>query len=130
MSTSGVERRRYVHVKASVRLRYKFYHCFDETEAEEVYEGMTENISGGGVFLRGRIPKAEWIPELLMRRMVLALKMFLPTEAEPVNALARLAWIEGMKEGEEKWGMGLEFQEMSAEDRDRITRFVIKTQLP
>jgi len=47
-----------------------------------------------------------------------------------VKALARLAWIEGMKEGEEKWGMGLEFQEMGAEDRDKITLFVIRTQLP
>lgn len=127
----GAERRRYVRVKASVRVRYKVYHCFSETQSEEVCEGLTENISSGGIFLRSKLPKAEWIPELLTRRMVLALKIFLPTEQEPVKALARLAWIEGMKEDQkELWGMGLEFAEMSAEDKDRITLFVIKTQLP
>jgi len=131
MSAAGAERRRYVRVKASVRVRYKFYHCFEETQSSEVSEGLTENISSGGIFLRGKIPKAEWVPELLQRKMVMALKIFLPTEQEPVKALARLAWIEGTKEEErENWAMGLEFQEMSAEDRDKLTLFVIKTQLP
>ena len=129
MSTATTERRRYVRVKASVRVRYKFYHCFNETPSSEVCEALTENIGTGGIFLRGKIPEAEWVPELLQHRMVLALKIFLPTEQEPVKGLARVAWIEGMEEGE-SWAMGLEFQEMSTEDRDKLTLFVIKTQLP
>ena len=125
------ERREFFRVKLEVPVRYKFLSKFRQAPAlTTIHEGATSNISAGGLFLVGHIPDLTWIPDLLMQKMVIGLNLLLPTSEVPIKALARVAWLETLDEATQKCGMGLKFKEISAEDKDKIFQFVIKSQMP
>lgn len=125
------ERREFVRVKAEIPVRYKFLcRLRNDTELNDIYEGTTANLSGGGILLVGKIPVLDWIPDLLMQKIVIGVNLFLPAEDKPVKALSRVAWVEQVDENTRRCMLGLKFKEITQEDRDRIFRFVIKVQMP
>lgn len=125
------ERREFVRVKLDVPVRFKFLtKTIADPELDKIYEGVTQNLSGGGLLLHGKLPKLEWIPELLMQKMVIGIQMELPTEAEPIKALTRVTWIETIDENTNRCAIGLKFKEITLSDKDKIFNFIIKTQLP
>ena len=126
------ERREFVRVKVALVVRYKFLsHDFAENpNASQIHEGSTNNISGGGLLLRARIPDLQWIPSLLMQRIVIGVNLYLPNEEGPVKALTRVAWIESLEEGTQKCSLGLRFHEIGREDEDRILQYIIRCQMP
>ena len=125
------ERREFVRVRVQIPVRYK-YLCKtrNEQEMEEVYEGTTTNLGGGGLLLLGRVPKVDWIPELLMQKIVIGVNLLLPQDEMPIKALTRVAWVETFDETTMKCNMGLKFKEITQADKDRIFKFVIKVQMP
>ena len=71
MSTESVkgnepERRQFIRVKLEVPVKYKFLSHDPEFSSDEIFEGVTNNLSAGGLLLMGRIPNLDWIPGLLM----------------------------------------------------------------
>jgi uncharacterized protein (TIGR02266 family) len=69
------------------------------------------NIGGGGVFVETFYPMEIGAPvdlEILMR-----------PDSAPVRILGEVVWIKDSSEGSTS-GMGIQFQEMSAEDRQRL----------
>ncbi|MEK7449078.1 MAG: PilZ domain-containing protein [Planctomycetota bacterium] len=129
--SGGGEKREFVRVKLEIPIRYKFL-CkhIQSPEMDKIYQGKTTNVSGGGLLLFGVMPDFNWVPELLMQKIVVGVTFLLPDESESVKALARAAWIETIDEETKKCNMGLKYQEITAGDRDKIFRFVIKAQLP
>lgn len=89
------ESRDYLRVKANVPVRFRFTgeHLEDAALAQE-YEGVSRDLSGGGLLLRGPVPDESWIPDLLMERITIVVHVFLPDAHEPVRARARVAWID------------------------------------
>ena len=120
------ERREFIRVNVDVPVRYKFLSRVVEVP-DEVYEGVTSNLGGGGLLLVGRIPNPAWYVELLTQRIVVGVNLHLPSMTDPLKALCRVAWIEASDN--QRVAMGLKFKEISRESLDEIFRYVIKAQL-
>ncbi len=124
------ERREFIRVRAELPVKYKFLSHDAAFECDDVSSGTTNNLSGGGLLLVGKIPNTDWITGLLMERIVIGINLFLPTNPEPVKALTRVAWIEAMDEGVHTCSMGLRFKEITKQHLDAIFKYVIKAQMP
>ena len=125
------ERREFVRIKAELSIRYKFLSSYMEDKRfEEIHQGYTSNVSGGGLLLKGPIPDFGWIPDLLMHKIVVGVNIQLPTEEDPVKILTRVAWIESIDEKTKKCVVGLRFQEVTRDDQDKIFKFIIRSQMP
>lgn len=125
-----LERREFIRVRAELPVKYKFLSHDPGFGSEQVYDGTTNNLSGGGLLLLGTVPNADWITGLLMERIVIGVNVFLPGGGKPVKALTRTAWIEALDEKAQQCSLGLKFKEVTKEHLDRIFRFVIKAQIP
>ena len=123
------ERREFVRIRVDIPVRYKFLSRTVDVPKEEIFEGTTRDISGSGLLLVGRIHKLEWIPMLLLEKIVIGVNIMLPSSAAPVKALTRTGWIEAIKEGDDRCAMGLKFKEITRESQDDILKYVIKSQL-
>ncbi|MBI4833531.1 MAG: PilZ domain-containing protein [Planctomycetes bacterium] len=125
------ERREFVRVKTEILVRYKFLCTYKEDKIfEEIHQGYTSNLSGGGILLKGPVPDFNWIPDLLMQKTVIGVNMMLPTEQEPLKALTRVAWIEAIDEKTHTCILGLKFKEITREDQDKIFKYIIRSQMP
>ncbi len=119
----------YIKIRTEIPVRYKFLSKVIDLADETVYEGITTQISGHGLFLVGKIPSVSWIPGLLMSKIVLGMNILLPSADKPVKALTKAAWVEAVEEGTEKCGIGLTFMEIEKDQQDEIMKYVIRTQL-
>jgi len=126
------EKREFVRVKVAIPVRYKFLSRDVEfaTGIDEIYEGSTANLSGGGILLKARIPDVAWLAPLLTERIVIGVNILLPRDEVPVKALTRVAWIEAIEEDTQKCQLGLRFKEIGQDDLDRILQYIIRCQMP
>ena len=126
-----LERREFIRVRAELPVKYKFLSSDPKfSSGDEVFDGTTSNLSGGGLLLVGTIPNTDWITGLLMDRIVIGLNVLLPGDPEPVKALTRTAWIEALDERAHRCSLGLKFKEVTKQHLDKIFQFVIKAQMP
>lgn len=125
------EKREYIRVGLQIPVRYKFI-CQHITGpmVEKIYSGSSNNISPGGLLLAGEIPDFNWIPDLLLHKIIMGVNFLLPNGENVIKALARVAWIGALEEQTRLAQMGLKFKELTTEDKDQIMRFVIRSQLP
>jgi len=131
VSAYDSERREFTRVSAEVPVRYRY--LSDELEhgrLGETFETTTSNLSGGGLLLRAVIPDLDWLEPLLGGRMLLGVSLVLPGAEGAAQALARVAWIEGLEEGAREASLGLRFKEITREARDGILDFIIRSQMP
>jgi c-di-GMP-binding flagellar brake protein YcgR len=121
------ERREFVRIRVDIPVRYKF---LSKTVgvSEDVYEGTTGDMGGGGLLLVGKIPDASLYVPLLQQKVVVGINLLLPASEQPVKALCRVAWLEA-SESPLRVPMGLKFKEISRDSLDEIFRYVIKAQL-
>lgn len=124
------ERREFVRVKSDLKVHYKYLSHDGGFDHDEVYEGVTQNVSAGGILLVGEIPDLDWIPAMLMERVFLGVNVHLPDAGEPVKALTRIAWIEAVDPESRKCAIGLKFKEMTKEHQDRVFKYIIHSQMP
>jgi c-di-GMP-binding flagellar brake protein YcgR len=124
------ERREYVRVKAEVAVRYRFLSHDPAFEATDYTDGITRDVSGGGVLMDAIVPDADWIPALLTEHIFLGIELDLPGGDKPVRALTRAAWVQADVRSEDDCClMGLRFKEITREDLDRVIKYVIIKQL-
>lgn len=103
--------RNYPRVHLAVKVNY-------QTPENRLFESLTGNIGGGGVFIEHRAP--------LQVGANLAINLFLPDgRSEPVQAEGQVAWIrpERIRHGVEA-GMGVRFTDISETGRNRLVRMV------
>ena len=124
------EKREFIRLPLTVPVNYKFLsHAVSDSAIDEVHSGTCRNIGTGGLLLKAKLPNAEWLAALLTRTMHIGVNIRLPGQAKPVKALCRAAWASAIeKDGE--LVIGLAFQEIEQEDRDSVTRYIIKAQMP
>lgn len=125
------ERREFIRVPCTVFVKYKFL-CPERKDAalDKIYEGTSNNLSGGGILFAGPMPDKSWIPDLLTHRIVVGVHLMVPNMFEPVKALTRLAWIEPIDEKQHLYSMGLTFKEIPTAERDRILTYIVQSKLP
>jgi c-di-GMP-binding flagellar brake protein YcgR len=125
-----MERREFIRVRAELPVKYRFLSHEPGLVTDEILDGSTNNLSGGGLLLVGEVPNADWITGLLMERIVVGVNLILPGAPEPVKALTRVAWVEALDERAHRCSLGLKFKEITKEHLDRIFKYVIKAQMP
>ncbi len=132
MATSfDFERRQFIRLPLAVPVRYKF--LSREMRGEDmdtVHEGVSQNVGAGGLLLRGKLPDAAWLSKLLTRKMYVGINVMLPNTERPVKALTRVIWASSVQADSGLIVMGLEFQEITNKDRDLITQYIIRAQMP
>ena len=131
MTTSfDFERREYVRIPLALCIRYKF---LSHTEAgkglDDVHEGTCQNIGTGGLLLKATVPNTDWLKPLLTRTMYIGVNILLPNQNVALKALCRVAWSSAVEAGNHI-AFGLSFQEITQEDRDKITQYIIRAQMP
>jgi c-di-GMP-binding flagellar brake protein YcgR len=83
-------------------------------------------VSGGGLFLELPYIEPATVEELLKGEKQLSLEIKIPNSAEPIKALAKVAWMEGRKEGDRYlYGAGVSFIRIDENDRDEIINYII-----
>ena len=122
------EKRKFVRIESSLPVKYRFVTSSPDFDDNRVYEGRTDNIGGGGLLLTGQVPGVDWITELLMEKVLLAVTVELPEGK--VKAIARVAWLEAIDQNTEVCQLGLTFKEITSENRDRILDLVIRSHAP
>lgn len=125
---SGMERREFVRINVSLPVRYKFLSPGAGKKSDEVFDGTTTNISGGGMLLVGKIPSNDWLGDLLLQRVILGINVLLPDTEEPIKLLARVRWIESLTVQNE-CAMGLIYKEIKRADQDKIIQLIIRSQM-
>jgi c-di-GMP-binding flagellar brake protein YcgR len=124
-----LERRDFIRVRAELVVKYKFLSHEEGLVTDEVLDGTTSNLSGGGLLLIGAIPNTDWITGMLMERIVIGVNLMLPGDPEPVKALTRVAWVEALDGRAQRCSMGLRFKEITKEHLDKVFKFVIRAQM-
>jgi len=125
------EKRQFIRLPLAVAVRYKF--LSREMRADDmdaVHEGVSQNVGAGGLLLRGKLPDAGWLSKLLTRKMYIGINLILPSTDRPVKALCRVIWSSALESDNGMVVMGLEFQEITNSDRDTITQYIIRAQMP
>ncbi len=122
------EKRKFVRIDSALPVKYRFVSTSPEFLDERVHEGRTDNIGGGGMLLTGQVPEVDWITELLMEKILLALTIELA--GSKVKAIAKVAWLEAIDQNTEVCQLGLTFKEITGEDRDKILDIVINAHAP
>ncbi len=125
------ENRQYPRKKLRLAVHY---HCIDDEKACLV-ETASENISFGGIALRGEkmmitgqlLMVTLFIPSEKMRKQLNDREVCREKDCTPVNALSRVAWCQPGQSG--FYGMGLQFLHLVVEDRRKMEDFAQDFQL-
>ncbi len=134
----GPERRQYVRLRpsASMDVYYSVVPAAGKGKAawrgtdRGAGKGHSPSVGGGGLFVHLTKVAPDQLQDLLHGKKHLALRIQLPGEDRPMEALARVMWAEGEDEaGGNAYGCGLSFVEIYEEDRDSITNYVIDSHL-
>ncbi len=132
MTTSfDYEKRQFIRLPIAVPVRYKFLSReMRGQDMETIHEGVTQNIGAGGLLLRAKLPDPTWLSKLLTRKMYVGVNVLLPNSDKPIKALSRTMWSSAVEDESQHVVLGLEYQEITSRDRDLITQYIIRAQMP
>ncbi len=101
------ERRRTGRGDLLVRVEY--------STIDEIFSEFTRDINEGGLFIETEKPRPTGTE--------VAMRFNLPGNHAPLQTIGRVVWVRSASDREPA-GMGIEFDELSSEDRDRINSMI------
>ncbi len=104
---SDAERRRFDRRDLLVRIEY--------STVDEIFSEFTRDINEGGLFIETEKPRPTGTE--------VAMRFNLPGNDEPLQTVGRVVWVRSAS-ADEPAGMGIEFDELSDEDRGRINNMI------
>jgi c-di-GMP-binding flagellar brake protein YcgR len=120
------DKRKHFRLPLAVPVQYKFVtRDIGAAEGGAVHDGITRDLSGGGLLLRAALPDKSWVGDLLTRERFLGLRIRLPGRESSTDALARVVWLEPVEKEADLYVMGLEFHTITTVDRDAIQEFIV-----
>ena len=122
-----IEKREFIRIDTELFVEYRFIDNRDPGKHPHFYSGRTQNLSGGGLLLQGVVPDTSWVPDLLMGKILLGLKIRMP-DGSLLKTLGKMAWVEKKENG--TCLIGIRFKEITRSDQDRLVRMVIERHLP
>lgn len=129
----GQERREYVRLEQTIPAKYNLINDVKSIELSKKRTATIQNISAGGVRLQVEGLDEQWIEGLYSGMVKLGLEIELPGGGKPVRALAKVAWLtkapEATESGKTNCLMGLEFIDITTEDKDSIKKYIISSYL-
>ena len=132
MSTSfGDDRREYFRLPLGVNVEYKFLtREIAGSDSGATYQGITTDLSAGGMLLHARLPDRNWLGDLLSQERFIGMQIKLPNLPGPIRALCRVVWLSPVEDEGETYAMGVEFHSITESDRDTVTEFIIRSYWP
>jgi uncharacterized protein (TIGR02266 family) len=103
----GEERRRTTRSDVLVRVEY--------STIDEIFSEFTRDINEGGLFIETEKPRPTGTE--------VAMRFNLPGGAEPLQTIGRVVWVRSSGD-DAPAGMGIEFDELTTEARQRINDMV------
>lgn len=122
-----IEKREFFRTGMDFPVEYRFLDVGAPEQYPEIYQGKTENLSGGGLLLIGKIPHKSWVPDLLMGKILVGVKINLE-DSTSLKALAKMAWLE--RQDDDSCLIGLRFREISQRAQDTLIELVLDRHLP
>ncbi|MBI2194425.1 MAG: PilZ domain-containing protein [Planctomycetes bacterium] len=122
------ERREFDRIQEIMPVRYRLLSVSDIPLADGVRDGQTIDINPKGILLSGTLPSLDLVVPLLTQKVLLSLEIRLPKPQTVVKALARVAWVEAVDEARKQCTMGLAFNEIALEDREKLFEFLVLQQ--
>ncbi len=114
MRSLDVERRKYRRLNITLPVRFKFINKPSERKNVE-----SVNISAGGTRLILHLDNPAEIGDRL------DMFIYFPTKSEPIRAQAEVKWVKDYCDEKMKgYEVGVEYQDISVEDKVEIARFV------
>ncbi|MFT5441518.1 MAG: hypothetical protein ACI8W3_000559 [Myxococcota bacterium] len=104
---SGVEQRRFDRTELLVRVEY--------STVDEIFSEFTRDINEGGLFIETEKPRPTGTE--------VAMRFNLPGSPEPLQTVGRVVWVRSAS-NDMPAGMGIEFDELTDEDRVRINNMI------
>lgn len=110
-----LEKRRFVRLDVRVKVDYEIVQS-----PQEKFKSFTKNLSQGGICL--------FLDNYLKKDTLLDLKLHVPDQTQPLEATGKIVWIDtfkiGDKDAKEHFEAGIEFVDISQEDKDKIGKYV------
>ena len=107
VTVDGEERRRTIRSDLLVRVEY--------STIDEIFSEFTRDINEGGLFIETEKPRPTGTE--------VAMRFNLPGNQEPLQTVGRVVWVRSAG-GDAPAGMGIEFDELTLEARQRINDMV------
>jgi hypothetical protein len=118
------ERRRYIRLDSVFPVEFLLQNRKGENLSAWV-QGFTNNIGKGGICLSVNNLSSELLEVIKREDTILILKIEIPLQHKPVEAKAKLAWIELIDERSARYNMGLSYEEILPSANKRILRYCI-----
>ncbi|MBK9384123.1 MAG: PilZ domain-containing protein [Planctomycetes bacterium] len=118
-----------IELELAVRYRFLPTHPAVSVPGPEMLVGTTTNLSAGGLLLVAQLPAGTSFADLLLGRLNVGVEIDLPQadgSAFTVRAICRVAWMQDVEEQSGCCNLGLAFQEITLEHRDRVVDHVIR----
>lgn len=110
-----LEKRRFVRLDVRVNVEYEIVQA-----PEAKFKSFTKNLSQGGICL--------FLDSFLKKDTLLDLKLHIPERSKPLEATGKIVWIEtfkiGDKDAKEHFEAGVEFVDISDDDKNMIAKYV------
>jgi c-di-GMP-binding flagellar brake protein YcgR len=130
---TGPERRESVRLERIIPAEYNLINDLKSIELSRKRSGIIQNISARGVRLQAEELDERWIEGLYSGMVKLGLEIKLPGGQKPIRALAKVAWLtktpQQTETGKTNYLIGLEFIDITTEDRDIIKKYIISSYL-
>lgn len=125
----GTERRHFKRLVVKLPVRLLLIDAKESRELPGTLLPHTVDISGGGLLFEISNLTEEWIRGLTSGMIRVGLELDLPTYAEPVRVLAKVAWLKKKETDPKRYLLGLNFIDITEEDRDKVLRYVVNAYL-
>ena len=129
---SREERRKNVRLKKNLSFQIAFRFSAEDNKESPLQEANIINMSSSGVCIEMEGFNETWKEDLLMGRIIMALKINFPEKEDPIYILARAVWItktEVAVQAEDKVArhlIGARFIEITSKEEDAIMHYLIK----
>ena len=125
MKNSLEERREFERIRVDLPVQYKLLTVSELQVPDDICIGETTDINPRGILLVGSLPSLDLRVPLLTQKIILSIEMSLPRPKFMVQAIARVIWIEAVEEEQKRCSMGLTFNDISQEDREKLFQFLV-----
>jgi len=130
---SGSEKREFIRLQQTIQATYNLIDDRKSLALTRKSEAVIMDISAGGVRLEIDDLDKTWAEGLYSGTVKLGIEIGLPGLAKPIQALARVVWLNKgplqTETGKVRYSMGLEFRDITSGQRDIIIEYIIKNYL-
>ena len=125
---NGIERRAYARLQKALPVRFRI----SANPAEETYSAITKNISQGGLCLEVEHNREALLEALSVadQKIGIDINSMIPSEEDAVSDMAlwvrgRIDWTRKSDAAGQVLQVGLEFEDLTEEARQRIREFLV-----